>query len=175
MFPFKEVCECSDNDFECDFGFKPSNESSDKLNCVPLDLEQMEKLSVCYHKLYEKHEHLYNTSGYRKVSGDVCSGGKESQFMSKPVYHFELLCKNRDVIYANESMKSISSRTTSHTITLVFGLCLLLVTLLVLALLAVYLVRKRTCPISVNAFHLPVRRTSQTPTFAFYKFQDDLS
>ncbi|XP_034270653.1 sortilin isoform X2 [Pantherophis guttatus] len=63
------VCICTLDDFLCDFGyFRPENQSE----CVEQPELKGHDLEFC---LYGKQE-LLKTSGYRKIPGDKCVGGK---------------------------------------------------------------------------------------------------
>lgn len=63
------ICICTLDDFLCDFGyFRPENQSE----CVEQPELKGHDLEFC---LYGKQE-LLKTSGYRKIPGDKCIGGK---------------------------------------------------------------------------------------------------
>ncbi|KAK7024339.1 vacuolar protein sorting/targeting protein PEP1 [Paramarasmius palmivorus] len=61
----KEDCECTDDDFECDFNFTPQDG-----NCVPLGPEPI-PAGVCL----DLNGKYMGSSGWRKIPGDTCSGG----------------------------------------------------------------------------------------------------
>uniref|UniRef100_A0AAR2KVX5 VPS10 domain-containing protein n=1 Tax=Pygocentrus nattereri TaxID=42514 RepID=A0AAR2KVX5_PYGNA len=65
-------CPCTLDDFLCDFGYYRKENSSE---CVEQAELRGHDLEICIHG---KKEHL-QTSGYRKIPGDKCEGGKEPQ------------------------------------------------------------------------------------------------
>ncbi|KAL7884946.1 hypothetical protein AOLI_G00077160 [Acnodon oligacanthus] len=65
-------CPCTLDDFLCDFGYYRKENSSECMEQAELRGHDLE---ICIHG---KKEHL-QTSGYRKIPGDKCEGGKEPQ------------------------------------------------------------------------------------------------
>ncbi|KAL8173660.1 UNVERIFIED_CONTAM: Sortilin- receptor, partial [Gekko kuhli] len=90
-------CSCTREDFECDFGFKLSDDLSSEV-CVP-DPEFAGKLSSppapCpVGSSYKK------TRGYRKISGDVCSGGDVEARLEGELVPCPLAEENEFILYA---------------------------------------------------------------------------
>lgn len=70
--PEKEVCECADQDFECDFNYVRENgKKEDK--CVPAEGA---KFAVPSGECKKPEDKFMGSSGYRKIPGNDCKGGK---------------------------------------------------------------------------------------------------
>ncbi|XP_077161267.1 sortilin-related receptor isoform X2 [Paroedura picta] len=92
-------CSCTREDFECDFGFKLSDDLSSEV-CVP-DPEFAGKLSSppapCpVGSSYRR------TRGYRKISGDVCSGGDVEARLEGELVPCPLAEENEFILYATQ-------------------------------------------------------------------------
>ncbi|KAM5541455.1 hypothetical protein V8D89_005009 [Ganoderma adspersum] len=73
--PVENACPCTDEDYECDYNF-----IKDGQNCVPAGPEPIPP-NVCL----EPHETYMGSSGYRKIPGNTCQGGKKKdEPRSKP-------------------------------------------------------------------------------------------
>eukprot|EP00831_Metopus_contortus_P084527 TRINITY_DN9620_c0_g1_i2.p1 TRINITY_DN9620_c0_g1~~TRINITY_DN9620_c0_g1_i2.p1 ORF type:complete len:248 (-),score=26.78 TRINITY_DN9620_c0_g1_i2:34-720(-) len=64
-----ENCECTEDDYECDYGFVRQDEMANS-PCVPISQVNYSAPSVC-----PAGSTYTISSGYRKVSGDTCVGG----------------------------------------------------------------------------------------------------
>ena len=170
---FKETCPCDDEDFECDFGYKRISEEGKPLECEILEKESLEKISVCYYKLYKNHEKYFSTTGYRKVANDNCTGGKTDEFNSKKSHQFELIC-TQDDYYKAAFLTSTSSTSSSggSTILSVFLTFLLVTVVLVLVVFAALVLYKRRADLPSISFPSisPIRITN----FNFARFQDEV-
>nr|XP_033774457.1 sortilin-related receptor isoform X1 [Geotrypetes seraphini] len=93
-------CSCTREDFECDFGFKPSNDLSSEV-CVP-DPEfagkQYELPVPCPVGTNYK-----RTRGYRKISGDTCSGGDVETRLMGEIVPCPVKEENEFMLYAMRS------------------------------------------------------------------------
>lgn len=66
---FVKSCSCSEEDWECDFGYIREDNGLGK--CVPLDHKyqiQTQKPEVCL-------DWYFVQNGYRKIPGNMCNGG----------------------------------------------------------------------------------------------------
>lgn len=71
--PEEEICECTDHDFECDFNYVRKNESKDD-DCV---LAEKAKVYIPPGECKKPEDTFMGSSGYRKIPGNNCKGGKE--------------------------------------------------------------------------------------------------
>ena len=70
------LCECTMNDFECDFGFKRETIGS---LCIPTSFASLNPPVNCP----EGGSYL-TSKGYRKIKGDACQGGIEKELLPVP-------------------------------------------------------------------------------------------
>jgi Sortilin, neurotensin receptor 3, C-terminal len=63
----QEYCECTEEDWECDFGFYRKELAG---NCVSQDSKEVNTTAP-----EECPDYYYITQGYRKIAGDTCVGG----------------------------------------------------------------------------------------------------
>jgi hypothetical protein len=68
-----ENCECTEADFECDFGYSRADSSV---------CERMESVDVGLAEC-EEDGYMRQTTGYRRVAGDSCVGGVSDQYEPK--------------------------------------------------------------------------------------------
>lgn len=69
----QEVCECTDQDFECDFNYvREDGKREDK--CVPA---KGAKFTVPSGECKKPDDKYMGSSGYRKIPGNNCKGGRE--------------------------------------------------------------------------------------------------
>jgi len=168
-------CSCTDADYECDFGFEPDEKKRDQLVCLPYKSEKMNLTSVCYHKLYEQHQKYFNTTGYRKVAGDECQGGKESDFDKKEIHSFEILCTDEDYLTSKmeAQMYVRPNRGTGGALATVFGFLLVIIILIAVVLAAVYIVKVKRYELPFNFnFRIPSFDSFRS-NFSFSKFQNE--
>ena len=159
-------------DFECDFGFERDESVQDGLVCNPFKSERMNLTSVCYHKLYEQHDKFFNTTGYRKVAGDSCHGGKQIYFSSKEVHSFQVLCTTEDYKTSRQEMRyGRPDNDGGSRFGTVFGILFLIVFILCCALAVIYLVKVKKY--RLPAFQIP-SFDSLRSNFSFSKFQNEI-
>ncbi|XP_063725001.1 sortilin-like isoform X2 [Symsagittifera roscoffensis] len=174
-----EACECTDEDFECDFGFereeKENSDSSDDaetLSCKPLHMSEMNTTSICFHKLYLEHQKFFNTTGYRKIASDNCKGGREKYFNDLKTYPFEILCTKEDYYVAGQD-KLVQKAQGSSNIGIVLGILMFIVFILCTGLFVVYLVKVKKYRIKLPSVSMPNFR-SFASDFGFNKFQNEV-
>ena len=78
--PEFDSCECTWEDFECDFNFKPEKEGEEKI-CVPATRLEPPKGACTDGQKYFK-----GPAGFRKIPGNKCSGGirKDEDEVDRP-------------------------------------------------------------------------------------------
>ena len=70
-----ENCPCGRDDFECDFGFRVKENTTD---CIDDPFDTIHPFSVP--ATCQPWQTYNRTKGYRKIPGDTCEGGREYQF-----------------------------------------------------------------------------------------------
>ena len=82
-----ELCECSIQDYECDFGYWKKQVNG---LCEPIStrLFQVNYTKECYEG--GNHEYYLLTLGYRKILGNICRGGSryDPMLVKCPKYIF---------------------------------------------------------------------------------------
>ena len=71
-------CSCTDNDFECDIGYHRPEGAGSTCQKVPSEAtaeEQAKDLQERQNEQCEEYGYYEVTQGYRKIPGNICSGG----------------------------------------------------------------------------------------------------
>ncbi|GAB6029603.1 Sortilin [Chamberlinius hualienensis] len=134
-----ERCSCTEDDYECDYGFyRPNNDQK----CVETPSFKGEELDICL----DGEEKKIVTSGYRKIPGDVCENGFDPG--DRYEKSIKLKCREGDKMLLGSLRGGPSSSTT--------GLVILILLIMVMTGLifgmSVFFIRKfnqvNTSPIS---------------------------
>ncbi|NP_001119937.1 sortilin 1b precursor [Danio rerio] len=124
-------CVCTLDDFLCDFGYYRKEKSSE---CIEQAELKGHDLEICIHG---KKEQL-QTSGYRKIPGDKCEGGKQPE---RKVIDLSKRCVS-DLLDPQPLNNPQSEQSTSHTAPIIAMVIAILLTGLVFGAL---FVKKYVC------------------------------